>query len=214
MPYCVGLTGGIGSGKSSAARIFASLGAGMVDVDDISHALTQPGGAAIAAIRDQFGAQAIAADGSLNRARMRELIFADASAKQRLEAILHPMIGAQARADVAASPAPYVMLVVPLLLERDGYRDLTHRVAVVDCTEQHQIERTMRRSAISAEAVRAIMAAQLTRTQRLARADDVINNDAGEDELQRQVNALHQRYLKLAATLRAGDTQRTIDDRD
>ena len=203
MPYCVGLTGGIGSGKSSAARIFASLGAGMVDVDDISHALTRPGGAAIASIREQFGAQAIIADGSLNRAYMRELIFADASAKQRLEAILHPMIGIQARAQVTQSQAPYVMLVVPLLLERDAYRDMTQRIAVVDCSEATQILRTMRRSAISEGAVRAIMAAQLPRAQRLAHADDVINNDGGEDELRRQVSALHLRYIDLAAPPRA-----------
>lgn len=202
MPYCVGLTGGIGSGKSSAARIFASLGVGMVDVDDISHALTRPGGAAIASIREQFGAQAIIADGSLNRAYMRELIFADASAKQRLEAILHPMIGVQARAQVTQSQAPYVMLVVPLLLERDAYRDMTQRIAVVDCSEATQILRTMRRSAISEDAVRAIMAAQLPRAQRLAHADDVINNDGGEDELRRQVSALHLRYIDLAAAPR------------
>ena len=203
MPYCVGLTGGIGSGKSSAARIFASLGVGMVDVDDISHALTRPGGAAIASIREQFGAQAIIADGSLNRAYMRELIFADASAKQRLEAILHPMIGIQARAQVTQSQAPYVMLVVPLLLERDAYRDMTQRIAVVDCSEATQILRTMRRSAISEDAVHAIMAAQLPRAQRLAHADDVINNDGGEDELRRQVSALHLRYIDLAAAPRA-----------
>ncbi len=202
MPYCVGLTGGIGSGKSSAARIFASLGAGMVDVDDISHALTRPDGAAMAEIRLQFGAQAIAADGSLNRARMRELIFADGSAKQRLEAILHPMIGAQARAQVFLSHAPYVMLVVPLLLERDAYRDMVQRVAVVDCAEQTQIQRTMRRSAITEDAVRAIMAAQLPRAQRLARADDVINNDGDEDELRRQVTALHMRYVDSASAYR------------
>lgn len=204
MLYCVGLTGGIGSGKSSAARIFASLGAGMVDVDDISHALTRPGGAAIASIREQFGVQAIADDGSLNRARMRELIFADGSAKQRLEAILHPMIGLQARAQVAASRASYVMLVVPLLLEREAYRDMTQRIAVVDCSEGTQILRTMRRSAISEEAVRAIMAVQLPRAQRLAHADDVINNDGGEDELRRQVVALHLRYIDLAAAPRTG----------
>ena len=204
MPYCVGLTGGIGSGKSSAARLFAALGADVVDVDDISHALTRPGGAAIAAIREQFGDQTIAADGSLNRARMRELIFADHSAKQRLEAILHPMIGTHARTQVTASRAPYVMLVVPLLLERDAYRDLTRRVAVVDCSEQRQIERTMQRSALSEAAVRAIMAAQLPRAQRLAKADDVINNDGGENELQRQVAALHARYLALANSSSTG----------
>jgi dephospho-CoA kinase len=199
MPYCVGLTGGIGSGKSSAARLFATLGAGMVDVDDISHALTRPGGGAIAAIREQFGAQAIAADGSLDRSRMRELIFTDGSAKQRLEAILHPMIGTQARAQVAGSAAPYVILVVPLLLERDAYLDMIQRIAVVDCTEATQIQRTMRRSALSEDAVRAIMAAQLPRAQRLARADDVINNDGGEDALRRQVSALHIRYIESAS---------------
>jgi dephospho-CoA kinase len=202
----VGLTGGIGSGESSAARIFASLGAGMVDVDDVSHALTRPGGAAIAEIRAQFGAQAIADDGSLNRARMRELIFADGSAKQRLDAILHPMIGIQARTQVAASQAPYVTLAVPLLLEREAYHDLTQRIAVVDCSEATQIRRTMRRSAISEAAVRAIMAAQLPRAQRLAHADDVINNDGGEDELRRQVTVLHLRYIDLAAPPRAPHT--------
>jgi dephospho-CoA kinase len=130
---------------------------------------------------------------------MRELIFADGSAKQRLEAILHPMIGIEARAQVMGSAAPYVMLVVPLLLERDAYRDMTRRVAVVDCSEATQIRRTMQRSAISADAVSAIMAAQLPRAQRLTKADDVINNDGGEDELRRQVAALHVAYLKLAA---------------
>src|SRR5688572_5087316 len=168
MPYCVGLTGGIGSGKSSAARIFGSLGAGVIDVDDISHALTQPGGAAIAEIRRQFGADVIAADGSMDRGRMRDRVFADVDVKNRLEAILHPLIGRKARAQVAHAPQPYVILAVPLLLERDAYRDVIQRVAVVDCAEQTQIERTTRRSAISEAAVRAIMAAQLSRAQRLA----------------------------------------------
>ena len=198
MPYCVGLTGGIGSGKSSAARLFAASGAGVVDVDDISHALTKPGGAAIAAIRDEFGAAFIATDGSMDRPRMRERVFADAPAKTRLEAILHPLIGKQARAEVASAVRPYVMLVVPLLLERDGYRDLIQRVAVVDCSELTQIERTMRRSAIPEAAVRAIMAAQLPRAQRLTKADDVLNNDGNEDALCRQVTALHARYLGFA----------------
>jgi len=198
MPFCVGLTGGIGSGKSSAARLFASLGAGVVDVDDISHALTRPGGAAIAEIRREFGDPAIAADGSLDRARMRELVFADASAKNRLEAILHPLIGHEARAQIARAREPYVMLVVPLLLERETYRDVTQRVAVVDCSEQTQIQRTMKRSGITEAAVRAIMAAQLSRAQRLAKADDVINNDGDEAHLTQQVTALHARYLALA----------------
>lgn len=198
MPYCVGLTGGIGCGKSSAARLFAALGAGIVDVDDISHALTQPGGAAIAAIRDQFGAEFIAPDGSMDRTRMRERVFRDAAAKTALEAILHPLIGSAARTQAAQSTRPYLMLVVPLLLERDAYRDLVQRVAVVDCSEQQQIDRTMRRSAISEAAVRAIMAAQLPRTQRLAGADDVLHNDGGEEDLKQQVAALHAHYLTQA----------------
>lgn len=205
-PYCVGLTGGIGSGKSSAARLFSECGAGVVDVDDISHALTRSGGGAIEAIRLAFGDEAITADGALDRARMRKLVFADASAKGRLEAILHPMIGAQARIAVAQAPQPYVMLVVPLLLELNGYRDVIQRVAVVDCSEQTQIERTMRRSNISEAAVRAIMAAQLSRAARLGRADDVIDNDGDEAALRGQVAALHARYLALAASHRTSNT--------
>lgn len=198
MPFCVGLTGGIGSGKSSAARLFEALGAGIVDVDNISHALTQPGGAAIAAIRSQFGPEYIASDGSMDRARMRERVFGDASAKTTLEAILHPLIGSAARTQAAQATQPYLMLVVPLLLEGNAYRDIIQRIAVVDCSEAQQIDRTMRRSAISEQAVRAIMAAQLPRAQRLAGANDVLHNDGGEDDLRRQVAALHARYLDLA----------------
>jgi dephospho-CoA kinase len=198
MPFCVGLTGGIGSGKSTAARLFRDLGAGVVDVDDISHALTRPGGAAITEIASQFGQDFIAADGSLDRTRMRELVFKDPRAKDRLEAILHPLIGRQARDQVTRAEQPYVLLVVPLLLEKKVYRDLVRRVAVVDCSEQTQIERTMRRSGLSASAVRAILAAQLSRADRLDHADDILGNDGGEDELRRQVSALHQRYLNLA----------------
>lgn len=198
MPFCVGLTGGIGSGKSTAARLFRDLGAGVVDVDDISHALTRPGGAAIAEIASQFGQDFIAADGSLDRARMRELVFKDARAKDRLEAILHPLIGRQARDQVALAGQPYVLLVVPLLLEKNAYRDLVQRVAVVDCSEQTQIKRTLHRSGLSESAVRAIMAAQLSRKDRLANADDILHNDGGEDELRQQVAKLHQHYLELA----------------
>ena len=198
MTYCIGLTGGIGSGKSSAARLFESLGAGVVDVDDISHTLTKPGGVAIPLIREQFGEAFITPDGSMDRTRMREQVFGNAAAKAKLEAILHPAINKVAREQIALATQPYLMLVVPLLLERDGYRDLIQRVVVVDCTEQQQIERTMSRSAISAAAVRAIMATQLPRAQRLARADDVLPNGLGEDPLRQQVATLHQRYLDLA----------------
>ena len=199
MPYCIGLTGGIGSGKSSAARLFQSLGAAVVDVDDISHALTRPGGAGIPAILDRFGREYICADGSLNRARMRELVFKDPLAKGQLEAILHPLISQLARDQVAQARAPYVLLVVPLLLERHGYCDMVQRIAVVDCPEETQIERAMRRSQLSESAVRAIMAAQLSRADRLARADDVLHNDGNEAQLRDQVTLLHARYLEMAA---------------
>ncbi|MEQ1773242.1 MAG: dephospho-CoA kinase [Burkholderiales bacterium] len=198
MPFCVGLTGGIGSGKSSAARLFQALGAGIVDVDEISHALTKPGGAGIPGIISQFGRETIAADGSLDRARMRDLVFNDAQAKSRLEAVLHPLIGQKAKDQVAHASEPYVLLVVPLLLERNAYKDLVQRIAVVDCSEQTQIERTMRRSQLSEATVRAIMAAQISRADRLVNADDVLNNDGGESSLQKQVAALHERYLELA----------------
>ncbi len=202
MPFCVGLTGGIGSGKSSAARLFENQGAGVVDVDDISHALTRPGGAAIAEIASQFGREFVASDGSLDRARMRDLVFRDVQAKARLEAILHPLIGEQARDQVGRAAQPYVLLVVPLLLEKNAYRDLLQRIAVVDCSEQTQIERTMRRSRLSEAEVRAIMAAQIPRADRLAKADDVLHNDGDENSLRQQVRQLHERYLSLARDAR------------
>ena len=199
MPFCIGLTGGIGSGKSSAARLFQTFGAGVVDVDDISHALTKPGGAAISEIINRFGREFIAADGSLDRTRMRELVFNDKRAKGKLEAILHPLIGLQAREQVLHAKQPYVLLVVPLLLEKNVYMDLVRRIVVVDCSEKTQIERTMRRSKLSEREVRAIMAAQLNRAERRAKADDILENDGDEGELHRQVATLHVHYLTLAA---------------
>lgn len=199
MAYCVGVTGGIGSGKSSAATLFAELGAGIVDTDDIAHELTGAGGRAMPAITAAFGTGVVAADGSLDRAAMRELVFADPSRRKVLEGILHPLIRNEARDRVARSPAPYVLLLVPLLLETGGYPDLVRRVLVIDCDESRQVSRTMQRSGLSAEAVRAIMAAQLPRQERLARADDVLRNDTDIADLRRQVAGLHQRYLTLAA---------------
>lgn len=198
MAYCVGVTGGIGSGKSSAAALFAELGAGIVDTDDIAHEVTRPGGAAMAGITAAFGAGVMAADGSLDRAAMRELVFADPARRKVLEGILHPMIRADARRRVAASTAPYVLLVVPLLLESAGYPDLVQRVLVIDCDESLQIRRTMQRSGLTEEAVRAIMAVQLPRQQRLARADDVLHNDGDLAGLRSQVAALHESYRNLA----------------
>ena len=198
MAYCVGVTGGIGSGKSSAAALFAEFGADIVDTDDIAHELTHPSGQAMPAIITAFGSKTVAADGSLDRNKMREIVFADPSQRKILEGILHPMIRAEARRRVAASAAPYVMLVVPLLLESTGYPDLVQRILVIDCDESVQISRTMQRNGLSAEAVRAIMAAQLPRQQRLARADDVLHNDSDLPALRHQVAALHERYINLA----------------
>lgn len=200
--YCIGVTGGIGSGKSSAARLFADLGATVVDTDEIAHQLTAPKGEAMHAIAGAFGPSVIATDGSLNRAAMRELVFADVTRRHQLEAILHPMIGTEARQRVLAATTPYVMLLVPLLLETGRYRDIVQRVLVIDCAESTQIERTMSRSQLSEESVRAIMAAQLTREKRLEQADDVLNNDGDLEHLRSQVVALHQRYLEQAEAYR------------
>ena len=204
MPYCVGLTGGIGSGKSTVAGALEALGAAVVDTDAISHEITAPGGAAMAAIRAQFGPEYVTAGGGLDRPRMRGLVFQDPAAKMKLEAILHPMIREISRARVSAARAPYVVLVVPLLLETGAYRDLAIRVLVVDCSEARQIERASVRSGLSAAEVRSIMAAQLPRAERLARADDVLDNDGGMDALQRQVGELHARYLELARSPNQG----------
>jgi dephospho-CoA kinase len=196
--FVVGLTGGVGSGKSTATDMFAELGAGIVDTDRISHELTGPGGAAIAALRDAFGADYIAANGALDRAKMRSLVFADPAARKKLEAILHPTIRAEARARIAASGRPYVIVVVPLLLETGAYRDLTDRVLVVDCAEDEQLRRTAQRSGVGEDAARAIMAAQLPRAERIARADDVLSNTGTIEDLRRDVAGLHARYLALA----------------
>jgi dephospho-CoA kinase len=199
MPYIVGLTGGIGSGKSAAARVFESLGASVVDTDAIAHELTAPGGAAIAPIRAAFGALYITADGALDRARMRELVFADADKKRELEAIQHPLIRERSRLLAEAAGGAYVVLMVPLLIESRDYRMRYQRILVIDCPEQMQIARAMARSALSADQVRAIMAGQATRSARLEAADDVIDNSGDLAYLERQVAALDRRYLQLAA---------------
>ncbi|MDT3737709.1 MAG: dephospho-CoA kinase [Denitratisoma sp.] len=199
MTFLVGLTGGIGSGKSAAASLFEALGAAVVDTDVIAHELTAPGGAAIESIRCAFGDKVIDARGALDRAVMRLKVFADASAKARLEAILHPLIRAEADRRSAAARAPYVVLVVPLLVESGGYRSRVRRVVVVDCPEEVQVARVMSRSGLSAEEARAIMAAQVSREQRLAVADDVIDNGGDLAALRPQVEALHRRYLEMAA---------------
>lgn len=197
--FTVGLTGGIGSGKSTAARIFEELGATVIDTDAIAHALTGPDGAAIAPIRAAFGADYVTAEGALARARMRELVFADAARKSTLESILHPLIRRRSDELVRDARSPYVILMVPLLVESRDYRSRCQRILVVDCPEELQIERVATRSGISAAQVRAIMATQVSRAARLAAADDVIDNSHDLAQLRREAEVLHQRYLKLAA---------------
>jgi dephospho-CoA kinase len=199
MAYIVGLTGGIGSGKSAAAQVFQELGISVIDTDAIAHALTGPGGGAIEAIRVAFGADYITPEGALSRARMRELVFTDAANKRRLESILHPMIRAQTSELVQAARSPYVVLMVPLLVESGDYRRRCERILVVDCPEDLQLARATARSGLATGQVRAIMANQVSRAARLAAADDVIDNSRDLPELRRQVEALHTRYLQLAA---------------
>ena len=199
-PYIVGLTGGIGSGKSAAADRFAELGAAIVDTDAIAHALTGPGGQAIAAIRAAFGDAVITPDGALDRKAMRDRAFADPDERRRLEAILHPAIGAESARQVSAARAPYVVLVVPLLVESGKYRERCDRLCVVDCPVEVQIARVMTRSRLPEEQVRAIMATQASREQRLAVADDVIDNGGDLATLLAQVDRLHESYLAAART--------------
>ena len=198
-PFVIGLTGGIGSGKSAAADLFAARGALMVDTDQIAHQLTAPGGAAMDAIRQAFGNGVVAADGALNRAAMRALAFEDPDARKRLEAILHPMIRAESERLCLAATTPYVMLVVPLLIESGTYRQRVRRLCGVDCPEEVQVARVMQRSGLEERQVRAIMAAQASRAERLAAADDVIDNGGSYEQLAAQVERLHAAYLQLAA---------------
>lgn len=201
-PYTVGLTGGIGSGKSTVAELFAKLGVHVIDTDEIAHELTRPGGEAIAPIRVAFGAEVIAQDGSLDRARMRRLVFRDVQARKRLEAILHPLIRAESNRRVEGAASPYAILVIPLLVEGGVDRSRIGRVLVVDCPEAGQLERAMRRSSLPEAEVRAILASQATREQRLAAADDVIDNSGAPGALEGQISRLHEKYLTLAARSR------------
>ena len=199
--FCVGLTGGIGCGKTAVSDRFAALGASIIDTDVIAHALTAPHGAAMDAVLEAFGPAFITADGALDRVRMRELVFSDPAAKARLEAILHPRIRAATAAAAAIASGTYLIYVVPLLVESGGWRERVDRVLVIDCPEQVQIARVMRRNALSEAQVRAIMATQASRAERLAAADDVIVNDGGLDALDRQIALLHAQYLAFSGRM-------------
>ncbi|MDY7577495.1 dephospho-CoA kinase [Herbaspirillum sp. RTI4] len=205
--FSIGLTGGIGSGKTTIANLFGERGATLIDTDAIAHQLTAPGGAAIPAITAEFGPDFIDAAGALDRARMRAHVFSAPAARHRLESLLHPMIRAATAEAAARATGCYTIFVVPLLVESGTWKQRVDSVLVVDCSEATQIARVMQRSKLSADEVRAIMEVQATREQRLACADDVIDNDAdhtaaGHAQLQAQIDALHARYLALAETKR------------
>jgi dephospho-CoA kinase len=198
MTFVVGLTGGIGSGKSTVAALFRALGVPVIDTDEIAHRLTAPREPAVAAIGAALGAEFIT-DGALDRARLRTRVFADPAARRTLEAILHPLIRRESAAAVAQITAPYALLVVPLLIESGNWRERVQRVLVVTCSEAQQIARAAVRDRLVPAEVRAIIAAQASPATRLAAADDVLNNDGDPDTLHSAVNTLHQRYLALAA---------------
>jgi dephospho-CoA kinase len=204
--YTVGLTGGIGSGKSAVSDRFAALGAAIVDSDEIARALTAPGGAAIEAIRNAFGQQYVDADGALDRARMRDLAFRDRSAKDRLEAILHPRIReiTAAEAARAVGRSQYVILVVPLLVESGSWRGRVDRLLVVDCPVATQKARVRTRSGLDSALVASIIAQQASRTDRLDAADDVLVNDGPLEVLGTRVARLHACYRALAGGMAQG----------
>ena len=210
MSLLVGLTGGIGSGKTAVSNRLGALGATIVDTDEISRALTGARGAAMQAVRAEFGERYVSPDGSLDRAAMRALAFEDPGARGRLEAILHPAIREHADRALAEAAGPYTVLVVPLLFETRGYLGRVDRVLVVDCPEALQLERTMRRSALPEGEVRRIMEAQWPRERRLQMADDVVWNGGDEAALDAQCARLHAFYLGKGPAIapKSGPTQR------
>jgi dephospho-CoA kinase len=200
MPFVVGLTGGIGSGKSAVASAFAALGIEIVDADRLAHQLSAPGQPGYAAIRAQFPDAALTPGGEIDRARLRSRVFADPAARIRLEAALHPLIAAAAKREIGAWRGPYGVTVVPLLLERGKLASAVDRILVVDCPEEAQILRVVARSGMTPAEVRAIMATQASRDARLAAADDVIDNGGPPEAIAPQVASLDARYRKLAAS--------------
>jgi len=197
----IGLTGGIGSGKSAAARMFAAHGICIADTDQAAREVVAPGQPALAAIARHFGRQVLTADGSLDRKAMRQLVFANPAERQWLEQLTHPLIRQLVEQQLAAASSPYAILVSPLLIE-SGQHQRVQRVLVIDLAPELQIERTLARDSVSAEQVTAIMQAQLGREQRLACADDIIDNSGSMTELEQQVARLHDKYLSLARSQR------------
>ena len=199
MSYLVGLTGGIGSGKTAVADAFARLGVEVVDTDALAHRLSARGQPGFDAIIGEFGTGILQPDGELDRAALRRLVFADAGARARLEAVLHPLIGAEVARQVEVWVGAYGVVVVPLLLERVGLRSLVDRILVVDCPEEEQVRRVVARNGLSPAEVRAIMAAQFNRDRRLAAADEILDNAGPPEAIEPQVRALDRRYRELAS---------------
>jgi dephospho-CoA kinase len=197
--YVVGLTGGIGSGKSAVADLFAERGADVLDADAVAHAVSKRGEAGYAAIVSTFGRQFLRDDGELDRAALRHRAFDNPTFRRDLEGLLHPLIAARLDAAIATLAGPYCILVVPLLLERSGFRRRVARVLVVDCPEQEQFRRVVARSGLDADEVRRIMATQIPRSERLAQADDVVDNAGPREALAPQVARLDRLYRELAA---------------
>lgn len=194
----IGLTGGIGSGKSTVADLFGACGAAVIDTDAIAHALTAPGGDAMPAIVSAFGAEFVAVDGALDRVRMRRRVFSDHAAKKTLESILHPLIRQETERASSVAQGSYLLYVVPLLVESGSWRTRVDRIVVVDCAEATQIARVMQRNAMTEKEVRAIIATQATREARLAAADDVILNEGETRLLAPQVDHLDAAYRRMA----------------
>ena len=198
--FAVGLTGGIGSGKSTVAELFAERGVPVIDTDVIARELTVVGSEALAAIRDAFGDAVMHEDGSLDRAQLRRRVFADPAARRTLEAILHPRIRQSVVQALAGQHAPYALVVIPLLVETGAYSEIIDRVLVVDCPEDVQIARVMARNDFTRADVEAILEAQADRAVRLAAADDVIENAGSIGGLRERVHALHAQYMAQAAS--------------
>lgn len=202
----VGLTGGIGSGKTAVSHLLAEFGAGIIDTDLIAHQITAPSGTAIAAIQNAFGAEFIDLDGSLNRGKMRALVFEKPSARQILEQITHPLIKeqtAQQAFTLAKTQVPYLVFVVPLLFESGAWKQLMDHIVVVDCPVETQIERVMDRNKLSRLEVENILKAQASRENRLSIANSIIENHGSVEELRAPVLQLHQKLLKIAEDIRS-----------
>ncbi len=202
----IGLTGGIGSGKTAVSDAFAKRGIAVVDTDIIAREIVAPGQPALTAISDEFGSECLDASGNLDRTFLRRIVFADPALRERLEAILHPRIVQAVRDRLAVMEAPYCLVVIPLLAET-GMTDLVQRILVVDVPEAVQIERVRVRDGVDEQQAQAILAAQASRAQRLSLADDVIENTGGLSELDTQVAKLHDKYLALAADQAAPETK-------